>query len=510
LGIWALGYDNGYTELWNVLEDKLTNCASIVCSDTIYDTGGAYGKYRLNENYTYLISSNGTSPLSIDFVSFDVEPGSAGNCDYDYLEIFDGPDTTAALIGKYCNDTGSPGTINGSGSSITLRFHSDGATQNEGWVIATSCIIDTIKPTTQISTPPNPATMAFNSTFTDADNIGGSGVKHQFYQVADNNGTEWRSNLINGFYNDEFDNAIHTDWIDSSGTWSIVGGYLAQTDEANSNTNLYSSCNQNAANKFLYTYQARLNGSGSNKRAGFHYMCDDASQSNRGNSYFVWFRQDDAKLQFYKVTNNVFSLEKDVPLNFNANQWYDIKIVYDKTNGETEVWMDDEFISSWVDPTPVTLGNYISLRSGNTIYDADDLQVYKARTSSETITVGSGPNDDIGYPGTPSGRINSIAIDSAYNVSTIVTEFVNVDLTTGIDELEKKEFKIYPNPTSDNLTLEFREPNSGKIVVTDALGKRVKHKRFNSVQKLSINLSDLDNGIYFLRYKNETVKFIKN
>ena len=42
-------------------------------------------------------------------------------------------------------------------------------------------------------------------------------------------------------------------------------------------------------------------------------MCDDPTLPNRGNSYFVWMREDDDKLQIYKVVNDVFSLEVQGP-----------------------------------------------------------------------------------------------------------------------------------------------------------------------------------------------------
>ncbi len=512
MGIWALGYDDGYSELWDVLQNKLSDCAIPMCSDTIYDTGGSLGKYRLNEDYTYVISPDGASNFSIEFAAFDVEPGSAGNCNYDYLEIFDGPDVNAPLIGKYCNDTGSPGIITASGTALTLRFHSDGATQNNGWTIYTTCNVDTIKPTTSTSNIPNPAIGDFTADFSDADNLGGSGVKHQFYQVADTDGSEWRANDGNGFFNDDFDSAIHTDWIDSSGVWSVTGGYLTQTDEANGNTNLYADCNQNANGKYLYHFKNRISGAGANKRAGFHYMCDDASQPNRGNSYFVWFRQNDAKLQFYKVTNDVFTLEKDVPFSINANQWYDVKVVYDKNTGTTEVWFDDEYIDSWTDASPLTTGNQISLRSGNCVYDVEDLRVYKNRTGSETITVGLGSTNDIRYSGTPAGRINSIVIDSAYNVSVLTTEFVNVDLTTSINELSENEWVVYPNPFTNELTVRFKDAQQRTIILKNVSGQIILNETVNELN-WSASLNYLAKGVYFLQVQTvdelKTIQLIK-
>lgn len=510
MGIWALGYDDGYSELWNALSDELTDCELQNCNDTIFDTGGEYGKYRSNEDYTYIIKSNSNTSVSINFLMFDVEAGSSNNCDYDYLEIFDGPDTSATLIGKYCNDTGSPGTILGSGNSLLLRFHSDGATQNNGWVIATSCIIDTIKPTTQIGILPNPATNDFNLNFNDNDNIGGSGIKHQFYQVAHFNGVEWRSNELNGFFNDAFNNGnIHSDWIDSSGIWSAQVIYVSQTDETNTNTNLYTSCNQNGADKYLYQYQMQISGAGSNKRAGFHYMSDDASLPNRGNSYFVWFRQDDAKLQFYKVVNDVFSLEKEVPLIFNANQWYDIKIVYDKITGESEVWMNEVFIASWLDANPITLGNFISLRSGNCIYDVDNVKVYKTRTNSSFITVGNDPSDDIQFAGVQVGRITSHIIDTALNVSTIDAELFDVNLTTSIKSTKSDEMLVYPNPIDDEFFIELNNSTIKQFEIFDVSGKLLEtYSTYES--KFNINFSNYSKGVYILRITtDDEIKSLK-
>src|SRR5690606_4250702 len=117
-----------------------------------------------------------------------------------------------------------------------------------------SVIADTIVPITLIMGVTDHASMDFAVTFTDTDNVGGSGVKHQFYQVSDTDGSEWRANDANGFFNDDFDTAIHPDWTDSSGVWSITGGYLTQTDETNTNTNLFTDCDQNSAVKYCYHF----------------------------------------------------------------------------------------------------------------------------------------------------------------------------------------------------------------------------------------------------------------
>jgi len=501
--------DPGANWDWDYYYKLLNNSTSIINyttpSGNVTDLGGP-GNYTNDERTLYLIEPANAQSITLTVNQFDVEST------WDYLYIYDGTTPFDTKIGEYTGTT-IPATIQVNSGNVLIEFRSDCATDAPGYDISwTSVIADTVKPTTLISNSPNPASTDFTSTFTDADNVGGSGVKHQFYQVADTDGSEWRANDDNGFFNDDFDVSIHSDWIDSSGVWSITGAYLTQTDEVNSNTNIFANSNQNSQSKYLYHFKNRISGTGGNKRAGFHYMCDDASQPNRGNSYFVWFRQDDSKLQFYKVTNDVFSLEKDVPLTFNANQWYDVKIVYDKNTGETEVWWDDEFIDSWTDTSPLTVGNQISIRSGNCVYDVEELRVYKTRTGSELITVSSSPTSDIRYAGLPSGRINSIVIDSAYNVSTLISELVNVDFTTSINELSENDFIVYPNPIKDELIIQTTRSEKVQITMTDVTGKLIFTQQQNSVQgKINVDLRsyNLPSGSYYVQLNNQTISLIK-
>jgi spore germination protein YaaH len=506
IGIWALGYDDGYTELWDLIEEKFTDCSVISCSDTLTDRGGAFGQYRNNEAYDFTIAPTGASSLSLNFLEFDVEVG------FDSLWIYDGPSISDPLIGGY-SGTALPPNINSTGSTLTLKFYSDNATRGDGWKFVYSCLMDTVKPTTAISPSPLPnVSTDFVSNFTDADNVGGSGVMHQFYQVADYDNVEWRANDNNGFFNDDFDQTIHADWTDSSGVWGVSGTYLTQTDEANTNTNLFATCNQNNDNKFLYHFKAKLSGTGTNKRAGIHYMSDDATQTNRGNSYFVWFRQDNSKLQFYKVVSNVFTLEKEVAFTFNANQWYDYKIVYDKITGITEIYIADKFVALWQDLAPLTVGNYVSLRSGNCVYDVDDLRIYHNRTASETILVGAASTNDIRYDNlsVPSGRINSLVIDTAHNISLMATEMVDVDfLVTGIENHLNNNFSVYPNPTNEQITIAFNQTQTGMLYITDLSGRIIQQVELQAVLKQQINTTQLAKGVYFVRYNNNVVKIIK-
>lgn len=508
MGIWALGYDDGYNQFWDGLNNYMTNCYVSPCSGTIHDFGGPTKNYYDNENYTWTIAPAGASSINVNFSSFDVE------LNWDYLYIYDGPTTASPQIaGSPFTGTTIPTPFASSTGALTFRFTSDVSTTKPGFNATYICYQDTVKPTTLIGAAPNPTSNDFTSNFTDADNVGGSGVKHRFYQVADFNGTDWLANEQNGFFNDEFNTTLNPIWTSFSGIWSIASGKLAQTEQTNINTNIYAACDQNNYTKFLYHYKFNISGTVGSRRAGLHYMIDDANSANRGNSYFVWFRQDNAKLQFYKVVSDTFSLVKDVPFTFSAGTWYDAKVVYDKTTGQTDVYVNDVFVDSWTDATPLTIGNYISPRSGNCIYEIDDLMVYKTRNASELILVGQNATDDIRYEGTPAGKINSIVIDSAYNVSTLVTEFVNVDFLTSVNELNLSEIKVYPNPVKDNMMINGLPNSIVNINITDVSAKIVFTTTTNSTVTQQLNLSGLSSGVYLLRISSaevtQVIKFVK-
>jgi len=418
---------------YQLINDTPTILTYSTTSGTLYDSGGSAANYTNDERKLYLIQPSGVVNITLSFQSFNLE------LDWDYMYIYDGSTTSAPLLATYTG-TSIPGNVSSTGSSILIEFRSDCSTTAAGWQLSWTSVAgpvpgDVIPPSTTVAFLNNWKTTDFLADFSDADNVGGSGVQHQFYQVIDYDGTEWRANFANGFFSDNFDLAIHPEWTSSTGTWSIVSGYLNQSDQANTNTNIYASLNQDGYNKYLYHWGGMISGTGTNKRAGFHFMCDDATLPNRGNSYFIWFREDGNKVQIYKVVNDVFTLEADLPFTINPNQWYDFKTAFDKNSGLIQVWVNDVLAASWVDATPHTTGNAISFRSGDCSYDVNDLKVYHERGAQKLITVG--PTADVRFQNpnslTPSAKIKSIAIDSSSNVSSINSQLANIDWTSPPD-----------------------------------------------------------------------------
>lgn len=454
--------DPGINWNWELFYKMINNTPTITPTTTAtgnyYDTGGASGNYANDERTLYLIQPSAANSVTITFNSFNVE------ANWDYLFVYDGATTSAPLIGKYTGTT-NPGTITSTGGSLLIEFRSDCATTAAGWHISWASSStgggggsDVTAPTTVVTAPSNWQTTNFTATFTDTDNTGGSGIAKKLYQVIDFDGSDWRGNATNGFFSDNFDQTnIHSDWTSAVGTWSLVGGYLNQADQTNTNTNIYAALNQTPHNDWLHHYAMSISGTGTNKRAGFHFMCDDASLPNRGNSYFVWFRTDNDKVQIYEVTNDVFTLMVDTPFTLNDNQWYDVKVGYSKTSGTIDVWVNSALAATWTDPTPLTVGNAISFRSGECAYQVNNLKSYRTRTNSALVSVGA--SGDIRYqnqnPTTPSGKVKSLTIDVAKNMSALSEQLINVDWTnpSAVTNLNDGPLADIDNQTS-NIVIE--------------------------------------------------------
>ncbi len=118
------------------------------CAGILYDSGGPTGDYGGNEDAQITIAPFGASSVDITFNLFDVEPGSAGSCNFDNLEVYDGPSSSYPLIDTYCNNNLPPATISSTGSSLTLVFHSDAGLELPGFEIEWNCILPTVPPVT--------------------------------------------------------------------------------------------------------------------------------------------------------------------------------------------------------------------------------------------------------------------------------------------------------------------------------------------------------------------------
>ena len=93
--------------------------------------------------------------------------------------------------------------------------------------------------------------------------------------------------------------------------------------------------------------------------------------------------------------------------------------------------------------------------------------------------------------------------------------FYQGDISTSAhQEISFNQIKIYPNPTSESITIDLGETNyyETNIEIIDLLGKNLYQTKTDNV-KTNINISHLSNGLYLLKINNElgnqVLRFIK-
>ena len=120
---------------------KNTTITSNDCSGTLYDDGGASGDYTPNQDSYMRISPTSAVNVTINFTQFDVESGTSGtNCNYDYMEVYDGANTSAPLIGRYCNNNPPPTSLTSSTGNVYIKFHADAGLHLQGFKIDWTCL----------------------------------------------------------------------------------------------------------------------------------------------------------------------------------------------------------------------------------------------------------------------------------------------------------------------------------------------------------------------------------
>ena len=90
-----------------------------------------------------------------------------------------------------------------------------------------------------------------------------------------------------------------------------------------------------------------------------------------------------------------------------------------------------------------------------------------------------------------------------YNGATVTQD---VTFNEGIRETSVPNVTIYPNPVDDNLFIEA-EGNIEEVIVYDIYGRQ--QSTVNGQQSLSINVSNLSNGVYFVNVKTSVGSVVK-
>ncbi|XP_074593288.1 protein tolkin-like [Brevipalpus obovatus] len=115
---------------------------STVCGGTLQATTNAekfyshakYGDsdYDKKEDCNWVIKGPSKHRVRLRFLTFELEPEH--DCTYDFVEIYDGNESSNHLYGRYCGNNLPPEVLS-TGESLRLRFHSDDTLQAKGFSV---------------------------------------------------------------------------------------------------------------------------------------------------------------------------------------------------------------------------------------------------------------------------------------------------------------------------------------------------------------------------------------
>src|SRR5690606_26586231 len=139
-----------------------------------------------------------------------------------------------------------------------------------------------------------------------------------------------------------------------------------------------------------------------------------------------------------------------------------------------------------------------------------------------TLTTGT-MQSDIRYESisSPTGRVSSVVIDSAHNLSSVAQEDLFVTwsgffLTAGEEEMAAFDVNIYPNPSSGDVTVEIHSdtPEEAALLLFDTKGTLVFEKQEairsgNNTILLPLE-SDIPKGMYYLIVQTPSKKMTFN
>lgn len=164
-------------------------------------------------------------------------------------------------------------------------------------------------------------------------------------------------------------------------------------------------------------------------------------------------------------------------------------------------------------PTPTTLS---TLGVADEMYEGVLVKVTNAACTADTATNGNGEwtiNDGSGALTVDDKMYDfNASVATAYNVTGVVDysfsvfklqprDANDVQLYTSIEEINNYKVSVYPNPVQNQLNFELSTSNYS-VRIIDITGKTISNTT-SIANKLKVNTSSLNNGIYFYTILND-------
>jgi Zn-dependent metalloprotease len=123
------GFEANYT-----ISGGNTFCSTAIVTEdfTTIEDGSGNSNYYDNTSCSWLIQPANAEAIDFYFTFFDLEAATADGTVYDAVELYDGSDDSAPLLGRFSGSSVPP-VITSTGGSMFIKFYSDASVNYAGW-----------------------------------------------------------------------------------------------------------------------------------------------------------------------------------------------------------------------------------------------------------------------------------------------------------------------------------------------------------------------------------------
>jgi PKD repeat protein len=107
----------------------------------------------------------------------------------------------------------------------------------------------------------------------------------------------------------------------------------------------------------------------------------------------------------------------------------------------------------------------------------------------------------------PGGYQFTVQVTDAIDNTAFSQVNISVLDDTAVDEIESEKIKLFPNPASDRIWIEFPEYINGDFVITDVSGRDILREKI-SAESFEVNIQNWPAGIYIIRIQGYEQKFM--
>ncbi|MBK3515741.1 sugar-binding protein [Carboxylicivirga marina] len=240
-----------------------------------------------------------------------------------------------------------------------------------------------------------------------------------------------------------------------------------------------------------------------------HYTVDTLVISNQG-CIPLEITDITSSEQAFFVLNTVFLV--------NPNEQVKVPIYFypqaiDTYSGDLSIMSNDETTIVSLTGETLILSSDATLQgitvNGNAIPDfSPAVYIYNYELAPGDFTVPT----VVGTPTDPSASVNVIdpaQVPGAAEINVLAEDqltslqyIVNIDIATGLDETVINSHKVYPNPVSGKLFIEFYNNEIYELELYDSRGRKIiKLEKEQDIDETFINVSGYEPGVYYLNVK---------